>query len=185
MDGLNDIEGTYSNIPGDPGGETICGITKRYHPEWFARVMEEKDFEKRKKLLRAFYHCKYWKRFRCNQLGATWTWTAFAHFVMAVNAEAGACDAEAATCAFYDVDSLKTCVNTFSDTFTAIILIKYQRQHYDELVRINPEKLKFYRSWMRRLFYPIEQKAMAMLNAFVENRVLVQDTVALMKKVGV
>lgn len=27
-------EGVYSNRPDDPGGETVCGIARRYHPEW-------------------------------------------------------------------------------------------------------------------------------------------------------
>lgn len=28
------IEGGYSNHPDDPGGETICGISRRYYPYW-------------------------------------------------------------------------------------------------------------------------------------------------------
>lgn len=27
-------EGVYSNDPEDPGGETICGIARKMHPEW-------------------------------------------------------------------------------------------------------------------------------------------------------
>jgi lysozyme family protein len=28
------MEGTYSKVPGDSGGETVFGITRVYDPDW-------------------------------------------------------------------------------------------------------------------------------------------------------
>ncbi len=69
------IEGKYSNDPADAGGETFCGIARRYHPYWPgwelvdahksdpsfpACLNQEKQLDAE---IKAFYKHQYWDSF--------------------------------------------------------------------------------------------------------------------------
>jgi len=60
-------EGHYSNDPNDPGGETIYGITKVYHPEAFKRIMAL-PADEQKPAAREFFHNNYWITARCDEI---------------------------------------------------------------------------------------------------------------------
>ena len=57
-----EIEGNYSDDPRDPGGETIHGITKRYHPEAWANGLPTIERE------RAIYRTEYWDAVQADSL---------------------------------------------------------------------------------------------------------------------
>ena len=73
-------EGEYSNRPGDPGGETVFGISRRRWPEWKgwplvdahkrnpefpAPLYVDPDLER---LVGEFYLTNFWHTLRCNEL---------------------------------------------------------------------------------------------------------------------
>lgn len=58
-------EGTYSNDPVDPGGETFCGISRKIHPEWEGWAILDQSTDKKlipelKVLVMKFYKPLYW-----------------------------------------------------------------------------------------------------------------------------
>ena len=77
-------EGVYSNDLHDPGGETVYGIARNYHPGWqgwelideFKRYFDTEEQFKRhieaseeiKKLVRVFYYREFWKRLHLDKL---------------------------------------------------------------------------------------------------------------------
>ena len=62
-------EGFYANNPNDRGGETYCGISRRFHPDWegwkIVDSYEDKDKLKHDKVLnsmvRVFFEQNYWE----------------------------------------------------------------------------------------------------------------------------
>ena len=72
------IEGGYVNHPEDPGGETNCGISKRFHPkEDIPNMTRERAT--------AIYYRDYWLANRCDKLPRC---VALALFDFALNAPA-------------------------------------------------------------------------------------------------
>ena len=76
-------EGGYVNDPKDPGGETVAGISRRFHPLWkgWKKVDELTDKKIIKVLLKKcyrdgaflnsikdFYYNNYWKKFNCDKM---------------------------------------------------------------------------------------------------------------------
>lgn len=69
------VEGKYSNNPNDVGGETYCGVSRVYHPDWFGwSIIDLKrsdpsfpaclDQEVQLHLeIRLFYKQRYWDTF--------------------------------------------------------------------------------------------------------------------------
>jgi len=72
-------EGGYANDPDDRGGETYCGISRKFHPQWSGWGL----IDARNKLLQIktnelipgldihllkFYHHVYWLQNRCQQM---------------------------------------------------------------------------------------------------------------------
>lgn len=72
---LLDVEGKYSNDSVDVGGETYCGVSRKYHPNWFGwsiidRRRSESSFpacldqdEQLGLEIRLFYKQQYWDLF--------------------------------------------------------------------------------------------------------------------------
>ena len=92
-------EGEYSNRPGDPGGETFSGVSRRRWPEWKgwslvdahkrnpefpAPLYEDPDLAR---LVREFYLTNFWNPLRCDEFDAA---TAAKLFDVAVNQGASA-----------------------------------------------------------------------------------------------
>ena len=69
VDFLFKLEGFYSNDLDDIGGETVYGISKKYHPEWegwkYLKECKEKgwtvDMERLKGMAKRFYYENYYK----------------------------------------------------------------------------------------------------------------------------
>lgn len=64
MDFLLDLEGFYSYVPQDYGGETVWGISRRFNPDWEGwKIVDKSDIKKEKerlkKLAKDFYYKKY------------------------------------------------------------------------------------------------------------------------------
>jgi len=73
------VEGGYSNNKADRGGETFCGISRRYHPEWPGwATIDTKDLRtdfgylaRGVRLMiqvKTFYRTEYWDALKCDQL---------------------------------------------------------------------------------------------------------------------
>lgn len=60
FDELMIIEGGHHHDPDDPGGETYCGISRRYHPYWEGWAMLDKGEKPSRELLCGFFNNEYW-----------------------------------------------------------------------------------------------------------------------------
>lgn len=71
-------EGGYSNDPHDPGGETCCGISRRYWPKWPGwKYLDNYKPLKNNQTIRhtavldavlEFYRAQFWKPLRCDDI---------------------------------------------------------------------------------------------------------------------
>ncbi len=72
-------EGGYANNPDDTGGETYCGISRRFHPEWpgwkyidnvkenwIKKIKSNTKFKGLSKDVKAFYKINYWDKINCD-----------------------------------------------------------------------------------------------------------------------
>ena len=66
-------EGGYANNANDKGGETYCGISRRFHPNWngwkyidkikqIRKIKWNEHFSELDSSVRDFYHVKFWNR---------------------------------------------------------------------------------------------------------------------------
>ena len=74
-------EGVYSDDPDDPGGETVYGIARKYHPGWAGWMIVDRlregphyfpesleDHPDIMPRVREFYRVNIWEKYRCHQL---------------------------------------------------------------------------------------------------------------------
>jgi lysozyme family protein len=63
------VEGTHSNNPADPGGDTWFGLARASHPDlpWPPTLDQAK----------IVYRNEYWDRFRCGEMAWPWCLTVF------------------------------------------------------------------------------------------------------------
>jgi lysozyme family protein len=115
-------EGKPTDDPDDPGGFTIWGLAKRYHPEIDANTTIE--------YARQVYRKKYWDVIGGDALPSPLD---IAAFDCAVNPGTGVA-----------IGLLKK-TSDWQDFM--ILRLKY----YSELVRKNPEKIKYFRGWANRV----------------------------------
>jgi type VI secretion system secreted protein VgrG len=77
------LEGAYSDVPTDPGGPTIYGISQRSHPTAFAEVISQPTEQDKLGAARTFYLRQWWEPM---QLDAISDWRVGAEiFEMAVH----------------------------------------------------------------------------------------------------
>lgn len=73
---VRDHEGGYANVPGDRGGETYAGISRRFHPGWagWAAVDAAKTLRWNEIVPAAephvgpFYELNYWRKVKGDQI---------------------------------------------------------------------------------------------------------------------
>ena len=74
------MEGGYSNNPKDPGGETFCGISRRFWPAWPGWVLVDRALRRGEPLMavpglsalvRQFYLTEFWVPLRCPEIDGT------------------------------------------------------------------------------------------------------------------
>jgi len=73
------VEGGYSNLKADRGGETYKGISRRFHPSWKGwpiverlredriRLAQDQDLQR---LVRDFYKTKFWDVMDCDSISS-------------------------------------------------------------------------------------------------------------------
>lgn len=73
-------EGGYANNPDDTGGETYCGISRRFHPEWGGwlhidsiktkngEIKNNTKFPILNNYVRDFYEINYWDKMKCSHI---------------------------------------------------------------------------------------------------------------------
>lgn len=74
-------EGGYANDPHDKGGETYCGISRRWHPSWSGwRIVDACKVKNKanlqalyaepnlKRLVRSFYRAEFWDKLRGDEI---------------------------------------------------------------------------------------------------------------------
>jgi lysozyme family protein len=57
-----------TNDPVDRGGQTFCGISRKYHPDWAGWKMIDRGQTPPLQMVRDFYHAKYWMPIRGNEI---------------------------------------------------------------------------------------------------------------------
>jgi len=65
-DVLGNEEG-FANVRGDPGGRTWYGVTERYQPVYFHRMMMANTDEERRGISRECLYAEYWVPLRCEK----------------------------------------------------------------------------------------------------------------------
>ena len=139
---LFEWEGLRSNDPADPGGETVCGISRHYYPhafkDWRNPTLQERD---------TFYLAK-WIEAGCDALPFPLDCL---HFDASINPGPGAAKEFLRQTAEH-ADPLRRCVEY------ATLRIRY----YLKKVRENPVKLKFLGGWTDRTLDFLERTVLAM-----------------------
>ena len=115
-------EGKPTDDPDDPGGFTIWGLAKRYHPEIDANTTI--DYAKQ------VYRNEYWDAVGCDDLPAG---IDMAAFDCAVNPGTG------------------VALGLLKKTQSWQDFMVWRLKYYSELVRKNPEKIKYFRGWVNRV----------------------------------
>ena len=115
-------EGKPSNDPHDPGGFTIWGLCKRDHPE----INEHTTLE----YAESVYKKQYWDVISGDNLP---NGLDIAAFDCAVNQGAG------------------TSKNILNKTKDLNMFMRLRLKCYSEIVRQNPDKLRYLRGWMNRV----------------------------------
>jgi len=148
------IEGGYVNDPEDPGGETNCGIAKKFHPkEDIPNMTPERAT--------AIYYRDYWLANRCDKLPHC---VSLALFDFAVNAPAW----QARKCLQRVVGAnpdgkigpktlakIRAEVRLVGDHRVALDLIDRRLQRYVRRIRRGKSSPKYLLGWMRRLHHLI------------------------------
>lgn len=69
LEKLLDHEGVYSNDPTDKGGETFCGISRRFYPSWEGWFsVDSREYDEAQKHVPDFYRNLYWNKFRGDEI---------------------------------------------------------------------------------------------------------------------
>lgn len=118
------VEGKPTNDPHDPGGFTIWGLAKRYHPE----INENTTIEYAKQV----YRKEYWDVVDGDNLPVGLD---IAAFDCAVNPGTGV--------------ALKLLKETYIQSWQDFMILRLK--YYSELVRKNPEKVRYFRGWANRV----------------------------------
>jgi lysozyme family protein len=148
------IEGGYSNDPDDPGGETNCGIAKRFHPkEDIPNMTRERAI--------VIYHRDYWLANRCDKLPHC---VAIALFDFAMNAPAHEARKALQRVVAAKPDGvlgpkslakIRKNVRIRGDRVVAIDLVDHRLQRYVRRIRSGKSSKKYLLGWMRRLHHLI------------------------------
>jgi len=117
-------EGGYVNDPSDPGGETNYGISKRAYPDLDIKALTLED-------AKAIYWTDYWSAAGCGMY-----LDGFGGFIFdtAVNQGVGF------------VRGLME-----REGFNEAMLIASRLRRYSEIVRKNPDMIKYLRGWVNRV----------------------------------
>jgi lysozyme family protein len=87
-------EGGYVNDPQDPGGETYCGISRRWHPRWEGWKLVDvlKDDREALKasatlsvMVKRFFYDEFWLKLGCDEIEKMSPAVAFELYDSAVN----------------------------------------------------------------------------------------------------
>jgi len=65
-------EGGYqlTDIPGDRGGQTFAGISRKAHPDWDGWEMVDKQKTPSAEMVRDFYRAQFWERMKGDELSS-------------------------------------------------------------------------------------------------------------------
>jgi len=83
---LMKLEGYASNLPGDPGGDTILGVTSKFYPDVYAELKSALTPDKTIPIAKNFYYKEFWLRYNCDMLPDK---IDILYFVTAVNTPRG------------------------------------------------------------------------------------------------
>lgn len=169
-------EGVFSNHPADSGGATIYGISSKYYPEWFARVMKvwrEQGEEAAIIEATTFYHEEFWMKLRLDRL--TGRFVAYEIFDTAVNMghmKAVEVAQDAVNClrrGFKDVHLLlvdgklgpqtRLAFNTLTKKYEFHLVMCmniFQGVEYTRLINKDPDKYGVFLGWWKRVAPPVE-----------------------------
>lgn len=172
-----DIEAGYANDPDDRGGETICGISRVWWPDWEGWLIVDRMKEKGlaphvtpqlTKLAEQLYRQHFWNRVRGDQLGDT---LGYELFEMAVNTSVH----KASTTLQEALNLLNRNGKSWPEllldgqigpaTLKTVHMLRQERngeanlvrlfnalqaEHYINLARRSPAQEKFLRGWLDR-----------------------------------
>jgi len=168
-------EGGYSNNPADRGGETFCGISRRYHPDWPGwPVIDATPAAERDKLtndpdmgqvVAAFYHAEYWQPLRLDEIRSEAV--ASELFDSAVNVGKGRAArwlqhavnllssrqiAEDGAVGPVTIAAANAVIKDYGGRPLLTTLNGLQFEHYHRLVEADPSQRVFFRGWLSRVW---------------------------------
>lgn len=66
-----------ADVPGDPGGFTIWGVTSKYYPAVFKILEPMTEVESKEYVKNHFYYAAFWEPSGCNDYGYPLDWMVF------------------------------------------------------------------------------------------------------------
>ena len=198
LDSLLKVEGGYSNVTADTGGETYAGITRKNFPMWegWSIVDKNKPLTNNKKipdpklkpLISAFYKTNFWDKLKADSLNKN---IANLLFDFAVNSGVVAAS-----------KGLQTAINNSGQSVTvdgAIgpltisaankcnqkklfdNLFQYRKDFYNKIVNANTSQKVFLQGWLNRLnTFTFENKTT--INVTLISLILVAGLIFIIKK---
>ena len=160
------FEGGYSNNPADPGGETYCGISRRYWPAWPGWDLIPADGDMSAELalqlqapVREFYWHQFWLPLKLGEFG--YPALAACVFDAAVNLGPGEAVRLLQGILGVAVDgvlgpvTLAAAQKAQGAPHLVTLFCCRRAIHYGELCREDAAKLVFLDGWLRRALYPL------------------------------
>jgi lysozyme family protein len=156
-------EGGYSNLKSDKGGETYCGISRKWHPNWLGWKLVDKHKPLKRNeiindpeltsLVRSFYKVNFWDAFKGDLIESQkiatftfdWQVTSWDDATEALQRIVGVTP---------DGKVGKTtiaAVNHWNEASLLGKLIQARKQFYKELVANDPKQKDNLKGWLSRV----------------------------------
>lgn len=163
-------EGGYGNDPHDSGGETYCGISRRFHPNWHGwyiidnnkPIRYNKTLDCLKEDVYNFYKERYWHKLIDQVYNQKLSEELFDVSVNMGSYRAIMFLKSSLKSMSYDIkvdgilDNITLRIlednrndTTFMDSLT-VKVNELQKNRYYQIIRNNPSKVKYLKSWLRR-----------------------------------
>jgi len=170
-----EFEGKYSNDPADVGGETYCGISRVFHPDWPGWLIVDAtkpnvDYRQVKTLVKSHYKTFYWNPNRLSDfpqdvadklfdIGVNLGTRRAAKFLQRAlnylnkNGELFPDLVDDGVIGPKTMSAFRIIEERGDIPYLLIILSVLQGQHYLNYMKKSPLQEKFARGWLKRVFH--------------------------------
>lgn len=149
------LEGGFRlvNVPGDAGGSTYAGISRRYNPSWAGWTYVDKKETPPEKLVLDFYKANFWDKLRGDELNSEPKMKAMMSFAVTSGPRDARVAAQRAAGVVADGVFGPITMAALQHVDTELFLAKFalaQLYHYAHVVSKNHAQAKFIGGWANR-----------------------------------